>query len=262
MLDDDKALVEARNAYAYAPFCLRRRANSEGCVDAVLWEIPIVISGPQADDAPGFANLSSVALDRYHGQLLHSDSDDDVLLGVASVTFWGFAQGRGGRFTTARALSRAKHIAGQGKRSADDGAAIVEAIRNIIVDLDEGRRADAIARTMRLKHHGLAFGSKLLAFIAPATECVYDEVISLRLEASADERLSALHVATVGQHRLAEKARAYAGWAELCTSTAQRLDAAGLPWKDWNGEPQAWRAVDVERAFFGLGRPTSKAVTV
>lgn len=260
MLDDDRALVEARNAYAYAPFCLRR-ANSGACVDAVLWDMPIVISGPQADDAPGFANFSSAALDQYHGQLLHSDHDEDVLLGVASVTFWGFAQGRGGRFTTARALSRSKQIGGQGKRSADDGAVIVESVRNIIADLDQGRRADAITRAMGLKHHGLAFGSKVLAFVAPATECVYDEVISLRLEASADERLSALHVATVGQHRLAEKARAYAGWAELCMSTAQRLDAAGLTWTDWNGEQLAWRAVDVERAFFGLGRPASKAAS-
>ncbi|AYG95654.1 hypothetical protein D8I30_11020 [Brevundimonas naejangsanensis] len=256
MLDDYKALVEARNAYAYAPFCLRR-ADSGARVDAVLWGIPVVISGPEPADAPRFEHFSSAALDRYHGQLLHSDHDSDVLLGVASVTFWGFAQGRGGRFTTARALARAKHIAGLGKRSADDGAVIVEAVRSIAVDLAQARRADAIARAMRLKHHGLAFASKLLAFIAPATECVYDEVISLRLKASTDQRLIALHVPTVGQHRMTEKAQAYVGWAELCSSTAQGLDAAGRPWTDWNGEQQAWRAVDVERAFFGLGRPSA-----
>ena len=146
-------------------------------------------------------------------------------------------------------------IAGLGKRRGDEKEVIVDAVRSITAAIDAGNRPDAIRRAMALRHHGLAFASKLLAFISPDTECVYDEVISLRLRASADERLKALHVSTSGQHRMSEKIQAYVGWAELCSKTASRLNAAGVQWIDWNSQAHPWRAVDVERAYFGLGRP-------
>lgn len=62
------------------------------------------------------------------------------------------------------------------------------------------------------------------------------------------------HVSTVGKHRLAEKAAAYEGRAQLCASKARELDHSAGRWTDWDGAERPWRAVDVERAFFGLGR--------
>lgn len=254
MLDNNDALAAARSAYAYAPFRLDRAAASEQA-DAVLWGQSVVIKGPAAEDAPRFAAHSSWALDQHHHRLLRSASDEDVLLGVASVTFWGFAQGRGGRFTTARALSRAKNVAGLGKRGGDAASEIVQKARYISNLLDRRERQSAIRQAMTLKHHGLAFASKLLAFAAPDTDCVYDEVISLRLQSSDDPRLNRLFVPTAGQSRLADKAAAYEGWAALCAAKAQQLNGESILWNDWDGQKRPWRAVDVERAFFGLGRP-------
>ncbi|MDP3674389.1 MAG: hypothetical protein Q8R44_04765, partial [Novosphingobium sp.] len=185
---------------------------------------------------------------------LRSEDDEQVLLGVASVTFWGFAQGRDRRHTKERALSRAKIVAGQGKRNGDPKSVITKAVRTISSLLDDGKRQAAIREGMKLKHHGLAFASKLLAFSAPATECVFDEVISLRLQKSNDPRLKGLYVPTSGQHRLDEKAVAYEGWAKLCSAKAAELNASELRWGDWDGKERQWRAVDVERAFFALGR--------
>lgn len=258
MLDDHQALAGARTAYAYAPFRLRHAAESDD-VHAVLWDRPVTIQGPKAGDAPAFSGHSSWDLDQHHNGLLRSKNSEDVLLGVASVTFWGFGQGSGGRYTIRRGLSRAKWIAagqGQGQREADAKALITEKVRNIASLLDRGERQAALREAMSLKHHGLAFASKLLAFTAPDTECVYDEVISLRLRASTDPRLKQLYVPTAGQHRLAEKAVAYEGWAQLCTAKALELNDKGVRWKDWDGQERAFRAVDVERAFFGLGRPS------
>jgi hypothetical protein len=89
----------------------------------------------------------------------------------------------------------------------------------------------------------------------PDTNCVYDQVISLRLQSSDDPRLSRLHVSTAGQHRLSGKASAYEGWASLCSEKARELNEDGAMWRDWDGVERPWRAVDIERAFFGLGRP-------
>ena len=254
MLDDNDALTKARASYAYAPFSLNR-ADPVEAADAVLWGQPVMVQGPTASEAPTFSAYSSWELDRYHCGLLRSEVAEDVLLGVASVTFWGFAQGRGGRYTTARALARAGAVAGLGKRGADSPSVIRQKMRTIASLLDGGDRQRAVLETMTLKHHGLAFGSKLLAFMSPDTNCVYDEVISLRLQSSDDPRLSKLHVSTAGQHRLSEKAAAYEGWAMLCSGKAQELNGEGMRWKDWDGVERPWRAVDVERAFFGLGRP-------
>ena len=253
MLDDHQALAQARKEYAYPPFCLKRSALAADGT-AVLWGIRVVIHGPSQTDSPNFAGYSSFDLDQYHHGLLRSDNDDDVLLGVASVMFWGFARGPGGRYTTGRALSKAKNVAGLGKLKADRAAEIIKTIRNVLSLLDIGKRQEAIRDAMTLRFHGLAFASKLLAFSAPETECVYDEVISLRLKASEDPRLKNLYVATAGQHHLAEKAAAYEGWAELCAAKATDMNSAGVCWTDWNSTNRVWRAVDVERAYFSLGR--------
>lgn len=253
MLDNPAALIQSRNEYAYPPFCLRR-CDSAVTADAVLWNEAVVISGPSEADAPKFASFSSLELDQYHHRLLRSEHDDLVLLGVASVTFWGFSLGPLGRYTKTRALARAKIVAGLGRRSGDSASTITRSVRTIARCLDQGRRQDAIMEAMSLRHHGLAFASKLLAFSAPATECVYDDVISRRLELNDDPRLKRLYVNTKGKHRLSEKAGAYEGWAQLCSAKANELNRDSKRWRDWNGELRLWRAVDVERAFFSLGR--------
>lgn len=253
MFDDHEALTRARNAYRYAPLRLVRTESARA--QAVLWDMPVEFVGPLDGQASMFPSWPSWDLDQHHAGLLRSPNDDDVLLGVASVTFWGFGQGRGGRLTTARALARARNIAGLGQRKADEASVIVEKVRTFSAHLDRGDQYAAVIEAMSLQHHGLAFASKLLAFASPETACVYDEVISLRLGVSDDQRLRTLHVSTAGKHRLAEKASAYAGWARLCASKASDLNREGRSWLDWDGSERSWRAVDVERAYFGLGRP-------
>ena len=157
MLDNNEALTKARGSYAYPPFRLIRAEPVENA-HAVLWGQPVMVKGPSACEAPTFSAYSSWELDEYHFRLLRSKIDEDVLLGVASVTFWGFAQGRGVRYTKERALARAGLVAGSGNRKADPACVIVQKMRTIASLLDRGDRKQAVLEAMTLKHHGLAFG--------------------------------------------------------------------------------------------------------
>jgi hypothetical protein len=50
------------------------------------------------------------------------------------------------------------------------------------------------------------------------------------------------------------QATAYAAWCRWCAKKASDMNAQDTKWLDWNGTANRWRAVDIERAFFALGR--------
>jgi len=114
---------------------------------------------------------------------------------------------------------------------------------------------DALTTAMEIKYLGMSFASKVLAFMDCEKAAVYDAVISERLAVQADHTLRSLAVSTsTAPAQKRGQAEIYAEWCNWCSTRAGQLNSAGLRWRDWDRSPQGWRAIDVERAFFALGR--------
>ena len=93
-----------------------------------------------------------------------------------------------------------------------------------------------------------------------SSAAVYDDVISKRLEKQIDQELRNLFVNTkrvVSEKAKMHQATVYSDWCAWCSQKARNLNSSNLlssTWLDWDGSEHSWRAVDVERAFFALGR--------
>ncbi|QNA89307.1 hypothetical protein G4G28_14035 [Massilia sp. Dwa41.01b] len=91
----------------------------------------------------------------------------------------------------------------------------------------------------------------------PDIAAVLDSVINERLRGHADRELAAMHgpmaslnSAIARDHFVAR----YLKWCDWCMRQAQAANALQATWPDWDGSEHPWRAVDVERAFFAMGR--------
>ena len=208
-------------------------------------------------------NYASVALDQFHGALLNSELAEDVVHGLLSVVFWGNASGKYGKVTEGRALARARWIS-NGKAGPrlkaghppEDPAQIVGHLLKARSLLGAGRIADALRQVMEIRHLGMSFASKALAFMSPTTAGVYDKIISNVLKENPDAELAELFVSTnfeVSEAKKREQATVYARWCRWCEVKAGVLNREGFMWSDWDGSDQPWRAIDVERALFALG---------
>ena len=187
-----------------------------------------------------------------------SDNEEDLFHGLLSVVFWGFASRSNGQLNAPRALSRAKAILIGRKNSAPQAAnEIISHLRRSRELLTTSRIAEALLEAKRIKYLQMAFASKLLTFMEPEVAAVYDEVISLRLEKQTDAEFRSLFVTTnipTSKNAQLSQAKTYADWCRWCSKKASDLNAKGTTWVDWNATEHSWRAVDVERAFFALGR--------
>jgi hypothetical protein len=164
----------------------------------------------------------------------------------------------GGRLNTPRALSRAKAIV-VGTKNAPP-----QPINEIIAHIKRSRQllnvfqiAGALLEAQQIKYLQMSFASKLLTFMDPNVAAVYDAIISLRLEKDPDPELRKLFVSTkmpTSKNAKVSQATAYAAWCRWCAKKASDMNAQGTKWLDWNGTANRWRAVDIERAFFALGR--------
>ena len=121
--------------------------------------------------------------------------------------------------------------------------------------LNASQIAEALREATQIKFLQMAFASKLLTFMAPNLAAVYDDVISGRLADTAE--LQNLFVSTKNPTSKAAKLKQeniYANWCRWCVEKADNLNANSITWRDWNATEHSWRAVDVERAWFALGR--------
>lgn len=253
---NDAELKRAREAYAYIPAKLTRAR--EGGDSDIRWEdLRLSSSVPSSNwysDVTQRQSFSSLELDNFHSALLASDDPQQLLHGLLSVVFWGYVSGTDGNIHEARALKRTWwHLRGRANSSPQMPQDIIFHLKNARALLEKAQIGDALIEVMRIKFLGMAFGSKVLAFMNSKAAAVYDEVISLRLEGHSNAALSRL-ANGVKLTRKADQANLYAEWCGWCVEKAHALNTAGALWRDWNGGDYVWRAVDAERAFYALGR--------
>jgi hypothetical protein len=253
-------LKAARERYRYIP--ARLVQSSDAGADALAWQsLRLVMEVPanwrNADDAAR-ARYSSFDLDEFHRALLNSGNDEESMHGLLSVVFWGFASGTEGRITAERALARCSAII-SGRENAKPQAS-EEVISHLATThdlLNKNRISDALQEGMKIKFLGMSFASKVIAFMNPSIAAVYDDVISSRLQNSTEPILQDMYVSTKLAHShkaRMEQGSKYEKWCEWCSAKAGALNHQHILWTDWNGVKRPWRAVDVERAFFALGR--------
>jgi hypothetical protein len=250
----------AREKYNYVPARLVR-ASVSVAADLSWNSLKLIVDVPTGWDVEPQqtrSQYSSYKLDEFHRDLLQSENEDDLIHGLLSVVFWGFSSGVGGRLNTPRALSRAKAIVfGRKNSSAQPENEIIEHIKRSRDLINVSQIAEALLEAEQIKCLQMSFASKLLTFMNPNVAAVYDAIISLRLEKESDPELRKLFVSTkmpASKKAKVSQAAAYAAWCRWCAKKASDMNAQGTKWLDWNGTANRWRAVDIERAFFALGR--------
>jgi hypothetical protein len=237
----NRALCEQkRTDYGYPPARLRRVA---GTSNAALAGHPYLNDDPIAMGWPtNPASFPSKHIDAYHQRLLHSASPQDQFDGVLSIVYWGHFAKRTGA-PNPYALSRTRWMLegkrGRHRRTVAFVSKRVRTARSCLAASSPPLRA-AVDALDEIAFIGLSFASKILAFMDPERCAVLDAVVLRRLHDSNDPGLQAI----------TKDAAGFETWCLRCQEAATALNAQGSTWTDWDGKPQRWRAVDVERAVF------------
>jgi hypothetical protein len=246
-------LITARETYGYVPACMVIAPDSAG--DLIWQDLRLVRQLPSHDEwntPGGRSKYSSINLDAHHTKLLNGNDDKDILHGLLSAVFWGYASGTDGLFHVVRAIAKAKAvISGRSNSAPQPRAEVLQRLRAARALLQDGNVQDALLLAMEIKFLDMSFASKVLMFINPSKAAVYDARIGASLAGDPDISLQSMAVSSRSSTR---KAEAYSRWCAYCVEKAADMNQTGYRWKDWNSAKYAWRAVDIERAFFAQAR--------
>lgn len=202
---------------------------------------------------------TSSKLDEHHHQLLRSTQDEQSLLGYLSVLYWGHYASSKGRTNRARALSKVQTAIngssflrlGETRRRRglvdfDPGEA-VRLLREATSLVDSGRFGEAVRVLCALPQLQFAFASKVVAFLAPSTCGVIDSVIAQK-HPIFGFKLNGKYVSIA-----TENFQRYQTYCGMLLAKAETLNELGTEahWTDRDGQTYPWRALDVERAFYG-----------
>jgi hypothetical protein len=105
-------LKSARESYGYIPARLVR-VNDDDAAKLTWKSLKLDMDVPhkwETGDPKIRKRYSSLELDMFHHALLNGAHDEDLIHGLLSVVFWGFASGTDGRVNSMRALSRSRAI--------------------------------------------------------------------------------------------------------------------------------------------------------
>ncbi len=243
--------IQNRNSYSYIPGKLILSEESKADFD---WDrLHLNSSLPDSNSISKWG--SSVELDHYHKTLLMSGNENDLMVGFLSVIFWGYVSGSDGVVRTARALGKVRSFrdgrAGQTPTSKNELVLSLTRARESVVQKDYGK---ALYQLMSIKYLGMSFASKVVMFMNPSQTAIYDSVIAERL--SKHESLNSLYIKTLGatEKEKIKQCSTYEKWCDFCFQTAEDLNRHKACWTDWDNQSKSFRAVDVERSFFALGR--------
>jgi hypothetical protein len=105
-------LKSGREKYTYIPARLVR--VSDDSVAKITWKSLTLDVNLPPDWATGDPEIrkrySSLMLDMFHHNLLNSEHDEDLMHGLLSIVFWGFASGTNGRVNGMYALAKSRTI--------------------------------------------------------------------------------------------------------------------------------------------------------
>jgi hypothetical protein len=256
---DENTMRAMRARYAYPPGRLDIAKRN----DVVFLDIDgrrLCVVAPSTADwtRPEVrARHSSIALDQFHTDLLMSECTVDQRHGLLSCVTWGFISGTDLRIKPERAFGRARSlITGAGTRRPQGRDDVLRQLGGAQVAARDGDLAGALRACLQIKFIGPAFATKLVMMMRPDIAAVLDSVINERCHNHANPALAAIHgrmtlpTASANENFVSR----YLQWCAWCTRHAAALNAQQARWTDWDGTEHPWRGVDIERAFFAMGR--------
>ncbi len=242
-------LQDFRASYSY-PKAYMRIAKKEEAGDVQLFE-----GGPMAVFCrPAESEVTDLCLDRYHQGLLcpkkpeqpgQPDQQTQVVLGLASVIYWGFYT-----FGHNFAVNRVNWCL-QGRPPHGNPVCQNEAVRCLETACNHaktghmGQAMSALSGLNQLSR--TPFASKVIAFLDPDKAGVYDNRIRNGLH--QDPYPLAIRNG-VGSVRTVRYQQRYQAWCEYLQQVAGLLNQQGSRWSCGANQKKEWRPLDVERALF------------
>lgn len=238
--------VKGRNAYSYPPVGLCALKTLKNPSD---WE--------QAYQKHEFR--TTLELDLHHYSHLHSNDDQEVLLGIYSVMYWGYITSGAKSKTRCDWLSKgnAKNPEASINHIGIDTA--VQIIRNSISLLDNGSYGCALTEIRKLPHVGVSFGTKYLAFLDLENVGVLDDKITRHLSAGSYEHVlnhdTLQKLVKPKNESPSSAAKRFEAFCKVLSSIKSNVNANKKGWKDASGaEMCRFRTVDIERALFAIAK--------
>ncbi|MBS0276786.1 MAG: hypothetical protein JSR81_04125 [Proteobacteria bacterium] len=194
--------------------------------------------GVRGDFCEDHANTDG-ELDNYHYRLLRSENAYLNLMGMASVIYWGWANGE------IREVRVRWFLNGHGNMPPTTAAIAQERLLRAKEALENGNCGLALSSFQGVSQLGRTpFSSKIIAFLAPNSAGVYDTKIqNAILELPALANWPRLDAARNGCGEVDSGAiqDCYIAWCSALQSIAGEISNRGL------GQP---RPLDIERAIF------------
>jgi hypothetical protein len=202
---------------------------------------------------------STREMDCHHNELLTSNENGRAVLGYLSTVFWGFYSGKDRVLRPARAEGKAMLAVNGKDRTRKDRIERMRGVSDVGVDvvgcvirdgyarLRSDRYCEALELLSELPQLGLAFASKVCAFLAPAKCGIIDAVIAQKYPCfsfSVDKKGIVKNTA--------DNRSNYNTYCKILQEQAETLNGKGreFQWRDRDSVLHAWRAVDVERALY------------
>jgi len=197
---------------------------------------------------------TSLDLDIHHTSHLLSKNENDVLLGIYSVMYWGYITSGAKSITRCNWLSNGNARNKQLSLKYMGKSKAVDIIRKSESFLNNSRYSDALTEIRKLPHVGVSFGTKFLAFIDPENVGILDEKIIRHL--ASDSFNDILEKETIRDlNKPKNPSIRFQAFCEALNIIKTNLNKNGCQWSDLSGaKMNRFRAIDVERAFFAIAK--------
>lgn len=158
-------ICEAREAYDYPTSHIR--IPNPDCADDHLIYVEALVEKPEQSK---YQFRSTRSLDDYHCELLNSENAEKNRIGIASVIYWGTYYNKQSP-NHGLAFSRTNKFL----KITQDVTTPLSTARN---EINSNNYGLALKEILKIKRLGIAFGTKVLAFLNPDKVGVYDLHIS------------------------------------------------------------------------------------
>jgi hypothetical protein len=251
---NQKLLLHARNAYVY-PFSHLTALRGSAGVSTKGASVDNPIAGP-------LAGMTFRDWEGRHQFLLRYSKKDlitipglagdetYVMLGVASVLYWGFFSHSPGF-----AAARVRRFRDGRNGVPADPVRVRDAVHRAaaLVDANQYGEALKVVSSSIPEFGQVSFASKLVMALSPSRCAVYDRWIAQIVMEAGGSLERDFWCAPNNGGVTPSKAAVYQRWCELCQERAAEMNAHPVDVSGWTWAPGLttdWRAVDVERALF------------